>query len=209
MGNLKVKYLDLNLRNPLIVGSSTLTKTIDGLLKAQEAGAGAVVLKSLFEEELTDDIYLDNVYHPEAYEFHINDACKLYGSSKYIDFIKKARSELFIPVIASVNCLGGKWWVDFAKEIENAGAAAIELNVAYIPFSVQEDSASIEKRYVSVVEAVKKAVNIPVSVKIGHYFTSIPLMVKKIKEAGADGVVMFNKFLRIGIDIENMKFTGL
>lgn len=209
MADLRVNYIGLKLKNPLIAGSSTMTKNLDGLKKLEDAGVGAVVLKSLFEEELSADIDLEESYHPEAFEYFINDAGKLYGSSKYIDFIKESKKLLFIPVIASVNCLGGRWWVDFAKDIEQAGADAIELNIAYIPFSFSEDPREIEKRYFSIVESVKKSVKIPVAVKIGYYFTSVPLMVKGFKDAGADGVTMFNKFFRMAIDVEHMKFHGL
>ncbi|MCX8084024.1 MAG: dihydroorotate dehydrogenase-like protein [Calditerrivibrio sp.] len=209
MADLGVSFLGLKLRCPLIVGSSTLTKHLDGLLKSQEMGAGAVVLKSLFEEELSTEVGSNDDYHPEAYEYFLNDSSKLYGSIKYLDFIKDAKKNLFIPVIASVNCLGGKWWVDYAKQIEDAGADALELNIAYIPFNVAEDPRLIEKKYFDIVHSVKKAVNMPILVKIGYYFTSVPMMVKGLKDAGADGVTLFNKFFRMSIDVEHMKFAGL
>jgi len=209
MADLKVTFMGLNLKNPLIVGSSTLTKTIDGLRKAEESGAGAVVLKSLFEEELSEQLNLSDDYHPEAFEYFINDSSKLYGSTKYLDFIKDAKKNLFIPVIASVNCLGGKWWIDYAKQIEDAGADALELNIAYIPFDLNEKPRDIEKKYIEIVHSVKKSLKIPVAAKIGYYFTSVPLMVKDLKDAGADAVTMFNKFFRMAIDVENMKFQGL
>ncbi|MGC8925613.1 MAG: dihydroorotate oxidase [Calditerrivibrio nitroreducens] len=209
MADLKVDFMGIKLKNPLIVGSSTMTKNIGGLLKAEESGAGAVVLKSLFEEELSEDLALSDDYHPEAFEYFLNDTSKLYGSTKYLDFIKEAKDKLFIPVIASVNCLGGKWWVDYARQIEDAGADALELNIAYIPFSIKEDPRDIEKKYVEIVSSVRNAIKIPLAVKIGYYFTSVPLMVKKLKDAGANGITMFNKFFRMSIDVENMKFHGL
>ncbi|MEF3255089.1 MAG: dihydroorotate dehydrogenase-like protein [Deferribacterales bacterium] len=209
MADLMVNFIGLKLKNPLIAGSSTMTKSLDGLLKLQDAGVSAVVLKSLFEEELAQDINVADDFHPEAYEYFINDAATLYGSTKYIDFVKAAKKNLFIPVIASINCLGGKWWVDFAKDIEAAGADALELNIAYIPFDISEDPREIENRYCTIIEAIKKSIKIPVLVKIGYYFTSVPLMIKRFKDAGADGVTMFNKFFRMAIDVENMCFKGL
>lgn len=209
MADLRVDFMGLKLKNPLIVGSSTMTKHIEGLKKSEEAGAGAVVLKSLFEEELSAEVAFSDDYHPEAFEYFLNDTSKLYGSTKYLDFIKDAKKELMIPVIASVNCLGGKWWVDYAKQIEDAGADALELNIAYIPFSVNENPRDIEKKYIEIVHSVRNAIKIPISVKIGYYFTSVPLMVKELKDAGANAVTMFNKFFRMAIDVEHMKFQGL
>lgn len=206
MADLSVKYMGLNLKHPLIAGASSLSKSIEGIKTLASSGASAVVIKSLFEEELRyEEDYGDN-YHPEAYGYEISDAFVMYGTSNYLKLIEKAKAQVDIPVIASVNCLGGKWWTDFASEVESAGADALELNIAYLPFDRDEEPSKIEKKYSEVVSSVKRTVKIPVAAKIGQYFTNIPHLVSEIEKAGADAVVMFNRFYRLGIDIEKLEF---
>ncbi len=176
------------------------------LRKIEDAGAGAVVLKSLFEEEIRQDAGdIDNTYHPEAYEYMTADAAMVYGSGEYLEYVRNAADTLSIPVIASINCEGTKWWTDFASNIEEAGADAIELNVAFIPpFESDITGQQAEQKYFEVVKSVKKSVDIPVAVKIGPNFSSIPNMVAKLQEAGADSVTMFNKYFHMKINTRTM-----
>lgn len=206
MADISVKYMGLHLSSPVIAGSSTLTKDLDNLKKAEDAGAGAVVLKSLFEEEIRQESSLgDDIYHPEAYDYIMADAAMVYGSGEYLDYVKKASEKVSIPVIASVNCEGGKWWAKFAADIEEAGADAIELNIAFMPFDGSITGEETEKRYIDVVEDVKKHVTIPISVKIGPNFSAIPNMVKKLEAAGADSVTMFNKYFQMKINTRTLE----
>jgi len=206
MADISVNYMGLKLSSPVLVGSSTLTKDMANLRKAEEAGAGAVILKSLFEEEIRQDAGdIDNTYHPEAYEYMTADAAMVYGSGEYLEYVRKAADSVSIPVVASINCEGTKWWTDFASNIEEAGADAIELNIAFIPFDSGITGQQAEEKYFEVVKSVKSSVDIPVSVKIGPNFSSIPNMVTRLKEAGADGVTMFNKYFHMKINTRTME----
>lgn len=206
MADISVNYMGLDLCSPAIAGSSTLTKDMDNLRKAEDSGAGAVVLKSLFEEEIRQDAGdIDEAYHPEAYEYMTADAAMVYGSGEYLEYVKKAADTVNIPVIASINCEGSKWWTDFAKNIEEAGADAIELNIAFIPFDADITGQQTEEKYIDVVKSVKEAVGIPVGVKIGPNFSAIPNMVRRLETAGADSVTMFNKYFHMKINTRTLE----
>jgi len=207
MADINIEFMGLELSSPVIAGSSTLTKDMDNLRKAEDAGAGAVVLKSLFEEEIRQDSGADGMsadMHPEAYDYMVADAAMVYGASEYLEYVKKASEKVKIPVIASVNCEGSKWWTEFAKNIEDAGADAIELNIALMPFDKEISGAQAEQRYLDVVKSVKDAVGIPVGVKIGANFSAIPNMVQKLADSGADGVTMFNKYFQMKINTRTL-----
>lgn len=207
MADLSIDYMGLHLNSPVIAASSTLTKDIVNLKKAEDAGAGAVVLKSLFEEEIRQDSGLNDAetYHTEAYDYINADAAMVYGSAEYLEYVRKAAAAVNIPVIASVNCEGGKWWTDFALGIEEAGADAIELNISFVPFDIGISSQEAESRYTEVIRDVKSKVKIPVSVKIGANFTSIPYMVRLISSAGADAVTMFNRYYQMKINTRTLE----
>ncbi len=206
MADLSVNYMGLKLKSPIILGSSTMSKTTENMKAAESEGAGAVILKSLFEEELRQgDAGYSDSFHPEAYEYIMKDALMVYGTKGYTETIEKTKKAVQIPVIASINCMGGKWWAGFAKDIENAGADAVELNIAYVPFSITDDPRGVEQRYIDTVKAVKAEVKIPVAVKIGPNFTSIPYMAAKLKEAGADSLTLFNRYYQMAIDTDTLK----
>jgi len=213
MADLSTSYLGLKLKNPIIMSSSGLTSTIESLKKAENAGASAVVLKSLFEEDMTIEINkmsqnFDDMLHPEAYAY-LQETGMLYNADKFFELIKKAKKELSIPVIASLNCYSTEWWTDYAETVEKMGADALELNIGLIANNYREDPDVLEDKYVNIFKQVKKRINIPVSVKIGQNFTSIPNMVYRLHNAGADGIVMFNRFYNPDIDIDTMKLkTG-
>lgn len=213
MADLSTNYLGLKLKNPLILSSSGLTSKIESLKKAEEAGAAAVVLKSLFEEDMTSEVHkmgenFDDMLHPEAYTY-LQEAGMLYSADKYFELIKRAKKELSIPVIASLNCYSTEWWVDYAETVEKMGADALELNIGLMAHNYREDPDVLEDKYVEIFKQVREKISLPIAVKIGQNFTSIPNMVYRLHNAGADAIVMFNRFYNPDIDIDTMKMkTG-
>ena len=210
--NLSTTYLGLNLRSPVIVGSSSLTSNVKNVKKCARFGAGAVVLKSLYEEQILvdtdelvnqDDMYL---WYPEAYEY-VNKLSKEDGIDQYLNLIKECKKETDLPIIASINCITPEDWPIFSRDLEKAGADAIELNISIFPDSEELSCTEIGDRHIRIVRAVSKQVNIPVSAKISHYFSNLRMMAKRLYMAGAKGLVVFNRFYRPDIDIEKMKMT--
>lgn len=205
--NTKTKYLGLELKNPVVVSSSRLTGSYDKVMEIIEHGAGAVVLKSLFEEQIINDIegkLQDNemyFWYPEATDF-VKNISKEHGVNEYIKFIQKVKANTATPVIASINCITSQQWPQFAKELQNAGADALELNIAIFPHDQTIESRDIENLYIDIVKAVKQHVQIPIAVKLGAQFTNIPQMVSRLDAAGVQGLVLFNRFFRPDIDIE-------
>ncbi len=206
--DLKTNYLGLSLKNPLIVSASGLTDDINNIKKIEEYGAGAVVLKSIFEEQILADIDAkiepNDMYfwYPDAAEF-VKNISKPQGVQQYLEMIKQAKASVSIPVIASVNCIHSKEWIQFAKQIEEAGADAIELNVStLIPEDVDLDCRLIEGIIVELVENVKKNCNIPVAVKLGKSYTNLIKLAHALQKAGAEGLVLFNREFRPNVDIE-------
>ena len=206
MADLSTRYMGLALSNPLIVASSSLTKSVDGVKKCADAGAGALVLKSLFEEqiaveakEMESNIWLYG--HTEAFEYVSKMAMPL-GPRDYLKLIKESKSAVSIPVIASLNCITPRWWTDFARQIEGAGADAIELNVAMMPSDPDRTAQEIETIYLDIVESLKSSIGIPIAVKIGPYFTSVARMARDLCDRGVAALVLFNRFYQLDIDIE-------
>ena len=208
--NLTTSYLGLNLKNPIIVGSSTFTGTVDGIVKCAKAGAGAVVLKSLFEEQILSDIKKEEGY-TDLYTSNVDAGLYMKTFLRgneiaiYTNLIREAKKTVDIPIIASINCADKGEWTSFAKELQNAGADALELNIAVSPFDKDIASKNIEDEVVSIFNEVKKTVTIPVSVKLGDHFTNIGNLAFRLSMAGAAGLVLFNRFYNPTIDIENMK----
>jgi Dihydroorotate dehydrogenase len=208
--NLSTSYLGLKLKNPIIVSSSSLTSNIESIKKCWQAGAGAIVLKSLFEEQITLEINRENkssntfMDYPEAQDY-LKDYYRGNEIEQYVNLIREAKKTVDIPVIASFNCIDGNEWISVAKDFEKAGADALELNISIMAFDVHATSEDIEKQYVSIVKQVKQTVKIPVSIKIGNHFTNIIRMVKRLADNGAEGIVLFNRFYNPDIDIDNMK----
>jgi dihydroorotate dehydrogenase (fumarate) len=208
---LETKYMGLTLRNPLIVSSSNLTSTVDGVQKAADAGAGAVVLKSLFEEQIAHDTGqvgddVDMGAHPEAAEY-IKELGNQLGPKDYLDLVREARSKVDIPVIASVNCRTPRWWATYGRQLEEAGADALELNIAIMPTSAQP-SVEIEEYYAEIVRAVNAETSLPLAVKIGPYFTSMAGISEALQDAGADALVLFNRFYQLDIDVGHKTITS-
>lgn len=210
MSNLAVKYMGLDLENPFVVSSSSLTNTVDKVKRAEAAGAGAVVLKSLFEEEIQasiDSMSQSALEHTEALDY-ISSIETSTGLQQYVDLIRGAKKAVSIPVIASVNAVREEWWIEHVPKLESAGADAIELNISRLPIDYRDSDEKVVDFYVRTVQQVRKLLTVPIAVKIGYYFTSIPSVVDKLVWAGADGVVLFNRFYQLDIDIKNMKLTN-
>jgi len=206
MENLTTRYLGLILKSPLIVSSSRLTSTIGQLKEAEDNGAGAVVLKSLFEEQI--NYYVNSVPsspgYPEADDYLAN-YIQSNTVDNYLDLIRKAKKNLNIPVIPSINCYTSQGWTGFAKNMADAGADAIEINVFFMPVDRKKSSAEAEKLYFELIESLKKTVKIPIALKIGYRFSNILYMIDQFYNRGIEGVVMFNRFYEPDIDINKME----
>jgi dihydroorotate dehydrogenase (fumarate) len=212
--DLTTSYLGLELKNPIIAGSCGLTGTLNGVISLEEQGAGAVVLKSIFEEEILLDV---NARLKEAKEspmiysglsetldyidLHIREE----NLKKYLQLIQDVKKAVSIPVIASINCISHEDWIHFTRRMEDAGADALELNVFLNPADFKNKE--FEKAYFMIIEKVLAAVRIPVAIKISKYFTRLGLTVKALSETGIAGLVMFNRFYSPDIDIERIELT--
>lgn len=212
MPNLETQYMGLKLKNPIIVASSGLTNSVEKIKDLENAGAGAVVLKSIFEEQINNEVrHLinrdpQNLY-PEA-EDYIWNYTRNHNIIRHINLLSEAKKEVEIPIIASINCMTASEWTLFAKDFENAGADGIELNLFFVPTSRSKSSNEIEQLYLKIVSEVKKNVKIPVSVKIGYYYTNLLAMADKLVANGANALVLFNRFYEPDIDIEKLEITS-
>ncbi len=210
MVDLSTNYMGLKLKNPIIIGSSGLTKSVDRIKELEANGAGAIVLKSIFEEQIvhqSNDLIIQsetfNLY-PEAADY-IQNATKSQAVGDYIQLIRDAKREVKIPIIASVNCMNISEWVNFAKDIENAGADALEINVFFLPHDIDIDGEEYEQRYFEIIEKVKANIKIPIALKIGYYFSSLVHTVQKLSWTGISSLVLFNRFIVPDINLESRK----
>ena len=201
--------MGLQLKNPLVISSSGLTNTVEKIQKIENYGAAAVVLKSLFEEQINYESgnLEQNSDYPEAFDYILNYT-KSSNVNEYLDLIEESKKLVKIPVIASINCISSKEWISFAKNIESSGADAIELNIFYLPTEKTRSSGDYEKKYLDLVEKVMSQVKLPVSVKLGRNFTNPSYIVDQLYKRGIKGVVLFNRFYEPDIDIENMKIVS-
>ena len=195
MADLRTTYMGLSLRNPIIVGSSGLTNSADKIVELEKLGAGAVVLKSLFEEQIRFQInhsvtQSESIYsYPEA-EDYIGNYTKETSVSEYLDLIRKTKSAVSIPVIASINCVSAVEWISFARKIQDAGADALELNIFILPSDPKRNSEQNEQVYFEIAMAIIKQISIPVSLKISHYFSSLTNTALKLSWTGIKGMVL-------------------
>jgi dihydroorotate dehydrogenase (fumarate) len=210
--NIRTRYLGLDLRSPLVPSASPLTEDISHLQRMEECGAGAVVLTSLFEEQLVSERlrlhhHIEEAansfseaqsYFPEPSEYAL-------GPDEHLERIRLAKEKLEIPVIASLNGVSVGGWTAHAKLMQEAGADALELNVYYIPTDTEMSSEKVEQTYVDVLEAVKSTVTIPVAMKLSPFFSNTAYMARRLADAGADGLVLFNRFYQPDIDLEELE----
>jgi dihydroorotate dehydrogenase (fumarate) len=209
--NLTTTYMGLTLKNPLVPSSSPLTGSRDGLRALEDAGASAVVLSSLFEERiLLDELDTHDYLHSgvgtsaEATSYVPEPGRYQLGAEAYLEQVSWAKRMLDIPVIASLNGTSVGGWIRYAKEIENAGADGLELNMYHLPADVNEQARDVEQLYLDALKAVKTAVSIPVAMKLSPYFSAIGNMTKQLVDNGANGLVLFNRFYQPDLDIENL-----
>jgi dihydroorotate dehydrogenase (fumarate) len=210
--DLSTRYLGLNLRTPLVPSASPLSHEVDGIKRLEDAGAAAVVLYSLFEEQVRKE--LETVQHDllvgtesfaEALTYFPKQAEFTAGPEEYLGIIRKAKEAVRMPVIASLNgaVIGG--WIDYAKKIQQAGADALELNIYSIPTELDRTAAEVEQNYIDILKAVKSVVGIPVALKLSPYFSNMANMAKRLDQAGADGLVLFNRFYQPDINLEELE----
>jgi len=210
--DLTTNYLGLKLRSPLVVSASPLSEDIDNLKRMEDAGAAAVVLYSLFEEQLrqdrlelhqnlqqgTESFAESLTYFPEADEYKL-------GPEEYLKHIAAAKKATRIPIIASLNGSSVGGWTDYAKQIQQAGADALELNIYYIPTDMDLSGEVVEETYINILKAVKANVSIPVAVKLSPFFSNFANMAKRLDQAGANGLVLFNRFYQPDIELETLE----
>jgi dihydroorotate dehydrogenase (fumarate) len=210
--DLKTDYLGLNLKNPIVASASPLSRDLDGIRRLEDAGASAVVMYSLFEEQINFesrqiDHYLS--YHAESYGEALSYFPDMQhynvGPEQYLELVHKAKAAVDIPIIGSLNGISSGGWTRYARMIQEAGADALELNVYYVPTDTHLSGSQVEQMYLDVVCDVRQRVEIPLAVKIGPNFSSIPNMALRLAEAGADGLVMFNRFYQPDFDLVNLE----
>ena len=212
--NLKTKYLGITLRTPLVPSASPLSESLDNIKRIEDAGAGALVMHSLFEEHISFERhqflhYLTHgtesyaealTYIPEMHELAV-------GPESYLDEIVAAKAAVSIPIIASLNGSTAGGWIDYAKRIEEAGADGLELNIYWIPTDLDLSGDDVERRYLDIVSHVKRTVSIPIAVKVSPFFSSFANMAKQLVSRGADALVLFNRFYQPDIDLESLEVS--
>lgn len=208
MINIQTTFAGLTLKNPLVAASSGLTNNISKITELEQAGISAIVLKSLFEEQIENhsEKLAQISDYPEAADY-INTYISMNHVDKYLDLIKEAKSSCDIPIIASVNSYKLTRWTDFAKSIEQAGADALELNIFLLNAGEFEDG-HLENSYLNIVRQLRKTISIPIVVKMARNIGNLPGLIGKIKALGANGVVLFNRFYQLDIDINKMELTA-
>jgi dihydroorotate dehydrogenase (fumarate) len=214
MLNLATNYLGLDLKNPIIVASSGLTDSVEKIKELEANGAGAVILKSLFEEEIIMEMeeMMHNMtsrpyIYPETFDY-MDEENKEDSVRKYLRLIQEAKAAVSIPIIASINCVSAQKWTYFSREVEKAGADALEINLFVLPTDMNRTSQENEQIYFDVIENVKKQVALPIALKISPYLSNLANMIKRMDDLDVEGVVMFNRFYSPDFDIHNMEISS-
>jgi dihydroorotate dehydrogenase (fumarate) len=209
MANISTKYLGLELKSPIIIGSSPLTDSVDKVKTLADAGAGAVVLKSLFEEQILMDVdsqRVNNMYDSFGdAENYLTYYTKQKNIGDYLQLIKDCKKETDIPIIASINCMSHGEWTDFAKKMQDAGADAIELNIFVLPADAEYTGFDYEKSYFDIINQINDVVSIPVTVKMSAYFSGMANFFMRLSQTEIKGMVLFNRFYSPDVDIEDEK----
>jgi dihydroorotate dehydrogenase (fumarate) len=215
MKNLTTQYMGLTLRNPLIAGSSGMTDNKSGILKLEKHGIGAVVLKSLFEEEIIVEkksnlgrMGSGGFLYPETVDFYEYEEGPKESTMEYLDLIRELKKTTGIPIIASINCITAMQWTHFPGEMELAGADGIELNLFILPSDLNRSAEENEKIYFQIIDEVVSKVKIPVAVKISYYFSNLATMIKRLSGTGIAGIVLFNRFYSPDFDIDSFDITS-
>ncbi len=213
--DLQTKYMGLSLQSPVVVSACTLSEDVANIVRMEDAGAGAVVLFSLFEEQIraeraryesvmsaTSNAFAEaSEYFPQLEDYNV-------GTSQYLEIIRSAKERVQMPVIGSLNGITHEGWIEYALEMEQAGADGIEINVFYIPADIHLTGGDVEKRYIDIIKAIRQHVKIPLAVKLNPYFSATGNMALKMQEAGADALVLFNRFYQPDFDIEELKLLS-
>ncbi len=214
MVDLSTTYLGLQLKNPVVASASPISKKLDGIRALEDAGASAVVMYSLFEEQIVNeslaldhflnrgtDTYAESLtYFPDLQNYNV-------GPEEYLNLIRKAKQAVSVPVIGSLNGVSTGGWIEYAKKIEEAGADALELNVYYLPTDVNLTSQEMEQAYLDLVKDVRAQVNIPLAVKLSPFITALPNLANRLVQTGANGLVLFNRFMQPDLDIETLEVS--
>lgn len=217
MADLTTTYLGINLRNPVIAGSSGLTSSLESIKNLERNGVSAVVLKSLFEEQIILDadqqlrqakksrlIYNERSESLDYIDYHIKDNY----INNYLELIRQVKNETTLPVIGSINCVTAGEWISYAKKIEEAGADALELNIAMLNSNPNRSAAEVENIHIDLVQKVKNVISVPISVKLSPYFSNLSQLIAKLKAEGVKGVVLFNRFFSPDLDIDDMEVSA-
>jgi dihydroorotate dehydrogenase (fumarate) len=210
--NLSTRYLGLELKNPLVAAASPMTSEIESLQRLEEAGIAAVVLPSLFEEQIEHDqwaIHQMHEYQSESFAESLDYFPQLdtynTGPDSYLEKIRHAKEAVRVPVIASLNGYTSGGWTRYAKMFEDAGADALELNIFIVPTDPATASSEVEKQYLDLVSSVRESIGIPLAIKTGPFFSSLPDMARRFVDAGANGLVLFNRYLEPDIDLDSLE----
>lgn len=209
--DLSTTYMGLQLKHPIVASASPLSESVDNIKRMEDAGAAAVVMFSLFEEqiryenerfehllEISTDNYAESLgYFPNVEDYHV-------GPERYLDTLRRAVEAVDIPVIASLNGITNEGWVEYAREMQKAGAKGIELNIYYIPADLDTPGREVEQRYLDIVHSVKSSISIPVALKLSPFFSSMGHMAKQFDEAGVDALVLFNRFYQPDYDLDKL-----
>ena len=208
-------WRDMKVKSPIVSGSCGLTSNLANLLEMEKAGVGAIVLKSLFEEQIIYDIqknmgFLSNMEYGESYDYIVNHVAG-YEIENYYNLIREAKKSLSIPIVASINCVSYNNWVTYAKRLQDSGCDAIELNFMLLPFNVETSVEDVERLFDNTISAIKRSINIPILVKVGKYFTDMSKFMSKLSWSGIKGITMFNKTIDFDIDTkkETLKHTSI
>lgn len=211
--DLQTNYLGLTLKNPLVPSSSPLTRDLDEARRLEDAGAAALVMHSLFEEQINIEeehysrfLLNQSIGHAEADSFHPDFIDYRSSLDDHLEQLRKLKNALDIPVIASLNGVSLQGWIEHGKDLEQAGADALELNVYYIPSGHGQTAEQVEQRYIDILQNLRQQVSLPITMKLSSQFSSPVDMVKKLEQAGAGGVVLFNRFYQPDIDLETLQF---
>lgn len=214
MTDLTTTYMGLKLKSPLVAAASPLSRSLDGIKRLEDAGAAAITLSSLFEEQITLesealDRYLTQgtesfaeaiSYFPDLGRYNV-------GPEGYLNLVLKAKQAVKVPIIASLNGVSTGGWIDYARKLQEVGADALELNVYFIPTDPSVSSADVEAVYMELVRSIKASIKIPVAVKLGHFFTAFANFARQLDQAGADGLVLFNRFYQPDIELDRLEVT--